>query len=400
MAASERLPASVAIVSNSDESLYRFHNPIMKRLVEDGLKVYAVSPPGPFVADIESLGVEFVPWVLIRRSLNPFTEFASLVRLVRIYRRLRPELVQHFTVKPNVYGALAARLTGVPVVFSGVQGLGYAFGQGGGKRGLLRIALSALYKLTALLSDRFMLLNSHDLERLFSETSMFRHKAMVVLGGVGVDLREYSADAVSEAGQREFRDRFSIERDATVVTMASRLLYDKGVSEYVEAARMVRKKRPDAAFVLAGSPDPDNPASATFADLEEWAESGDVRVVGHVSDMPTLLAVSDVVALPSYYPEGIPRILIEAAAMGRPMVSTTIPGVAEILEDGVNGALVPPRDANALAAAVEHLLDNPGLRSEYGAAGRLKAEREYDDRLVAQRYAEEYRKAWSKARPR
>ena len=274
MAASERLPASVAIVSNSDESLYRFHNPIMKRLVEDGLKVYAVSPPGPFVADIESLGVEFVPWALIRRSLNPFTEFASLLRLVRIYRRLKPDLVQHFTVKPNVYGALAARLTGVPVVFSGVQGLGYAFGQGGGKRGLLRVALSALYKLTALLSDRFMLLNSHDLERLFSETSMFRHKAMVVLGGVGVDLTEYSADAVSKAARQEFRDRFGIERDATVVTMASRLLYDKGVSEYVEAARMVRKKRPDAAFVLAGSPDPDNPASVTFADLERVGRIG------------------------------------------------------------------------------------------------------------------------------
>ena len=400
MAASERLPASVAIVSNSDESLYRFHNPIMKRLVEDGLKVYAVSPPGPFVADIESLGVEFVPWVLIRRSLNPFTELASLLRLVRIYRRLRPELVQHFTVKPNVYGALAARLTGVPVVFSGVQGLGYAFGQGGGKRGLLRVALSALYKLTALLSDRFMLLNSHDLERLFSETSMFRHKAMVVLGGVGVDLTEYSADAVSKAARQEFRDRFSIERDATVVTMASRLLYDKGVAEYVQAARMVRESRPDAVFILAGSPDPDNPASVTFADLEEWAESGDVRVVGHVSDMPTLLAVSDVVALPSFYPEGVPRILIEAAAMSTPMVSTTIPGVAEIVEDGVNGALVPPRDADALAAAVEHLLDNPSLRSEYGAAGRLKAEREYDDCLVAQRYAEEYRKAWGRARSR
>ena len=171
------LPPSVAIVSNSDDSLYRFHNPIMKKLVENGLKVYAVSPPGPFVADIERLGVDHVPWILSRRSLNPLTELKSLVRLVGIYRRLRPGLVQHFTVKPNVYGALAARLTRIPVVFSGVQGLGYAFGEGGGKRGLLRLILSALYKLTALLSDRFVLLNSHDLDRLFSETSMFRHKA-------------------------------------------------------------------------------------------------------------------------------------------------------------------------------------------------------------------------------
>ena len=389
------LPTPVAIVSNSDESLYRFHNPIMKRLVESGLRVYAVSPPGPFVEDIEALGVEFVPWILSRRSLNPLTEFASLVRLVRIYRRLRPQLVQHFTVKPNVYGALAARLTGVPVVFSGVQGLGYAFGEGGGMRGALRVLLSALYKLTALLSDRFVLLNSNDLERLFGETSMFRHKAMVVLGGVGVDLNEYSPGAVSEAHRREFRDRFGINQDAIVVTLASRLLYDKGVSEYVEAAGSVREKREDTVFVLAGSTDPDNPASVSRDDLDGWAESGDVRIIGHVTDMPSLLATSDVVVLPSYS-EGIPRILIEAAAMSRPIVSTMIPGVAEIVEHGVNGSLVPPRNADALAYEIEKLLDNPKLRAEYGAAGRLKAEREYDDRLVAQRYVEEYRKAWLK----
>ena len=394
------LPNKAALVSNSDESLYRFHNPIMKRLVDVGLKVYAVSPPGPFVADIESLGVEFVPWTLSRRSLNPLTEFASLVRLVRIYRRLRPDLVQHFTVKPNVYGALAARLTGVPVVFSGVQGLGYAFGEGGGKRGLLRLMLSALYKLTALLSDRFVLLNSHDLDRLFSETSVFRPKAMIVQGGVGVDLQEFSEDAVSKADQLEFRESLGIDHDATVVTMASRLLHDKGVSEYVEAARMVRNRRVGTTFVLAGTTDPDNLASVTNAELREWSEVGDVRIVGHIADMPTLIATSDIVVLPTYYPEGIPRILIEAAAMGRPIVSTTIPGVAEIVEDGVNGILVPPRDSDALASAIEELMGNPRLRSEYGAAGRLTAEREYDDRVVAERYVEEYRRAWMKARSR
>ena len=394
---SQQLPPSVAIVSNSDESLYRFHNPIMRALIDVGLQVYAVSPPGPFVADIERLGVDHVPWILSRRSLNPLTEFKSLVRLVRIYRRLRPGLVQHFTVKPNVYGALAARLTGIPVVFSGVQGLGYAFGEGGGKRGLLRLMLSALYKLTALLSDRFVLLNSHDLDRLFSETSMFRHKAMVVPGGVGVNLQEFSEDAISGTRQLEFRDSLGIDQDAIVVTMASRLLYDKGVSEYVNAARMVRERSAGTAFVLAGATDPDNLASVTCADIREWSEAGDVRIVGHIADMPTLLATSDVVVLPSYS-EGIPRVLIEAAAMSTPIVSTTIPGVAEIVEDGVNGSLVPPRDADALASAIEMLLNNPQLRSEYGAAGRRKAEREYDDRQVAQAYVEEYKKAWMKDR--
>ena len=399
MGATSHLPPSVTIVSNSDESLYRFHNPIMKALVHAGLKVYAVSPPGPFVADIENLGVEFVPWALSRRSLNPFTEFASLVRLVRIYRNLRPQIVQHFTVKPNVYGAIAAKLAGVPVVFSGVQGLGYAFGEGGGMRAVLRVVLSMLYKLTALLSDRFVLLNSHDLERLFNEKSKFGHKAMVVQGGVGVDLREYSADAVSEEHAHALRKRLGIDQESLVVTMASRLLYDKGVAEYVEAADMVRKNRSGTVFVLAGSPDVENPATVTFDDLKTWDQSGSVRVVGHIADMPALLAASDIAVLPSYS-EGIPRVLIEAAAMSRPIVSTTIPGVAEIVEDGVNGILVPPRDADALAAAIEELLDNPSQRAEYGTAGRLKAEREYDDREVAQRYVEEYRRAWNEARSR
>lgn len=395
----DQLPSSVAIVSNSDDSLYRFHNPIMKALVHAGLKVYAVSPPGPLVKDIESLGVEFVPWGLSRRSLNPFIEFASLLRLVRIYRGLRPDIVQHFTVKPNVYGAIGARLAGVPVVFSGVQGLGYAFGEGGGMRAVLRVVLSLLYRLTALLSDRFVLLNSHDMDRLFKENSTFRHKAMVVPGGVGVDLREYRADAVSGERALVFRKRLGLGQECLVVTMASRLLYDKGVAEYVDAAGMVRSRRNDAVFALAGSPDLENPATVTFDELKTWEQSGSVRVVGHIEDMPALLETSDIVVLPSYS-EGIPRVLIEAAAMSRPIVSTTIPGVAEIVEDGVNGTLVPPRDADALAKAIEELLDDPQLRAEYGAAGRLKAEREYDDREVARRYVEEYRRAWKKYRSR
>ena len=174
------LPQSVAIVSNSDESLYRFHGPIIRKLVEARLQVYSVAPPGQFVSEIESLGAEFVPWRLDRRSVNPMSEIRSLACLVRIYRRLKPDVAQHFTVKPNVYGALAARLAGVPVVVSGVQGLGYAFGHRGRIRCLLRSVLSVLYKLTALLSDRVMLLNSNDLDRLFSETSRFKHQAMLV----------------------------------------------------------------------------------------------------------------------------------------------------------------------------------------------------------------------------
>ena len=190
------------------------------------------------------------------------------------------------------------------------------------------------------------------------------------------------------------RAALGISPDAPVVTMASRLLYDKGVMEYVEAARAVRARRPDAVFLLAGARDPDNRESVTEEDLAVWRRSGDVLLSGHVSDVPCLLAVSDVVALPTYYPEGIPRSLIEGAAMGKAIVATAIPGAAAVVEDGVSGTLVPPRDASALAVAIEALLGNAEMRSEYGAAGRRKTEREFDERVVAERYVAEYARLW------
>ena len=164
--------------------------------------------------------------------------------------------------------------------------------------------------------------------------------------------------------------------------------------EYVEAARAVRARRPDAVFVLAGARDPDNRESVTEEDLAVWRRSGDVLLPGHVSDVPCLLAVSDVVALPTYYPEGIPRSLIEGAAMGKAIVATAIPGAAAVVEDGVSGTLVPPRDAFALAVAIEALLGNAEMRARYGAAGRRKAEREFDERVVAERYVAEYARLW------
>ena len=161
------LPPSVAIVSNSDTNIYRFRAPIMRKLLEDGVRVYAVAPPGRFVTDIESMGVDFVPWNLNRRSLNPFSELRSLVDLVMIYCRLRPDLAQHFTVKPNVYGAIAARIAGVPLVFGGVTGLGTAFASGGTLRPVLRSSVRLLYRLATALSDRMTFQTEHDASLLY-----------------------------------------------------------------------------------------------------------------------------------------------------------------------------------------------------------------------------------------
>ena len=388
------LPRSVAITSNSAERVYRFRAPIVRALVERGVRVYVVAPVDDFARDIEALGADFVPWRLNRGSVNPFTEAASLVSLLRIYRRLRPDVAQHFTIKPNVYGALAARFAGVPVVVGGVTGLGYAFAEGGRRRSSLRAFAALLYRLTSALSDGVTFQTGHDADVLYGASGRFRRSALVIPGGSGVDLAVFSAEAVSAEARREMRAALGISPEAPVVTMASRLLYDKGVVEYVAAARAVKARRPDAVFVLAGARDPDNRESVTEEDLATWDESGDVLTLGHVNDVPCLLAVSEVVALPTYYPEGIPRSLIEAASMGRAIVATAIPGAAEVVEDGVNGTLVPPRDADALAAAIEALLGDAETRTRYGAAGRRKAEREFDERVVAERYVAEYARLW------
>ena len=263
---------------------------------------------------------------------------------------------------------------------------------------MLRSSVTILYRLATTLSDRMTFQTEHDARLLYGES--IAEKALVIRGGSSVDLTTFNQDSIPQAVRERTRSDLRIGPDDLMVTMASRLLYDKGVSEYVEAAREVRPRRSDTYFVLAGERDPGNRDSVTSEDLDRWAEEGDILYVGYRDDMPSLLSTSDIIVLPTYYPEGIPRVLIEAAAMGKPIVSTTIPGVAEIVEDGVNGTLVPPRDANALASAIEELLDRPELRSEYGAAGRRKAEGEYDDRDVARRYVEEYQRAWLKARPR
>ncbi len=389
----KELPRSVAITSNSAERLVRFRAPIVWALAERGVRVYAVAPPGEFADEIEALGADFVPWRLSRGGVNPFTELGSLVSLLRTYRRLRPDVAQHFTIKPNVYGALAARLAGVPVVVGGVTGLGYAFAEGGRRRSVIRPLATSLYRLASVLSDGVTFQTAHDADVLFGAASKARRSALVIPGGSGVDLSVFSQEAVSAKARREMRASLGMSPDAPVVTMASRMLYDKGVVEYVEAARAVRARRPDAVFVLAGARDVDNRASVTEEDLDAWREAGEVVLPGHVTDVPCLLAISEVVALPSYH-EGVPRSLIEGAAMGRPIVATDIPGAAEVVEDGVNGTLVPPRNAAALAAAIEVLLGDAELRARYGEAGRRKAEREFDERVVAERYVAEYARLW------
>jgi len=335
-----------------------------------GWEVHLVAPASPAAAEAVAMGAVYHPVFIPRGLVAPWWELGTLWRLWRLYRRLRPQLVHHMTAKPVIFGGLAARLAGVPIVVATTPGLGGIFAQRGFRAGLLRGLILAGFRQAARHPRcRFIIENESDRERLvMAGVVPAEHTTLVLISGVDPKVFHPEPEAPGPP----------------VVLLASRLLWDKGIGTFVEAARRLRAQGVRARFVLAGDPDPGNPASIPRAQLEAWVREGNVEWLGHRNDMPHVLAASHVCCLPTVYGEGTPRFLLEAAASGRPLVSTDWPGCREVAQHGVTGLLVPPRDPEFLAGALRALIEAPSLRAQYGqAARRLVLERFTADRAVA-----------------
>ncbi|WP_322798545.1 glycosyltransferase family 4 protein, partial [Thermoflexus sp.] len=300
------------------------------------------------------------------------------MNLYGIYRQWRPVIAHHFTIKPNFYGTLAARLSGVPVAVATVTGLGYIWADDGLKARSLRAILGPLYRQVLRLADAVIFMNEADQQTLGGRRA-------VVVPGEGVDLLEFSPEAVAQDRRRALRRELGIGQDVPVVLMASRMIWQKGVAEFVEAAQRIRRACPGVVFLLAGPSDQGSPAQVPEERLRAWDAAGIVRYLGARSDVRDLMAIADILVLPTFYREGLPRVLVEGAAMGRPLVATDVPGCREVVQHGVNGFLVPPKDPGALAEAIETLLRDPERRIQFGVASRQLAEEKFSDqRVVAQ----------------
>jgi glycosyltransferase involved in cell wall biosynthesis len=317
---------------------------------------------------IRAAGLNLIPFENERTSVNPLREFATLLRFIRLCRRERADIAHHVAMKPVLYGSIAARLAGTPRVINTLAGMGWLFSSGSsGARWLKPLVRRAL---TLLLRSGTVLVQNPDDASLLVQMGVPQGRICRVPGS-GVDLARFIPQP-EPAG-------------SPLVVLAARLLWPKGVGEFVAAARLLRARGVEARFALAGDPDPANPSSVTRQDIDAWVREGAVEHLGWVQDMPRLLAASSIVCLPSYYGEGIPLALIEAAAAGRPIVTTDMPGCREAVRDGDNGLLVPPRDATALADALARLLGDPALRAQMGLRGRLRAEQEFGaDRIIRQ----------------
>jgi glycosyltransferase involved in cell wall biosynthesis len=342
-----------------------------------GLDVHVATPPSSSSDRIRQLGFTFHAVRLSRSGTHPLREAVSALQLLRLYRQVRPDIVHHATIKPVLYGGFAARLVRVPASVSTITGLGHLFtGRARSTRVMGGIARFLYRGALAHPRSRIIFQNPDDL-RAFVEGGLVRAGQAVLIRGSGVDLNQFRV--VAEPG------------GDPLVILPSRMLWSKGVPEFVEAAGMLQREGVAARFALVGSTDPSNPAAIPEDRLREWDASGVVEWWGFRDDMPEVLASSHVVCMPSAYGEGVPKALIEAAACGRPIVTTDAPGCREIVLDGENGFLVPVGDARAVARAIRRLVDDPGLRGRMGRRGRELAEDGFGVEAVSRRTVDVYR---------
>lgn len=364
----------IAIYANTDWYLYNFRRSFIVALIAAGHEVVLVSPDGPYVENLLALGARWKGVPMRRRSLNPLRELWLLLFLWRMLRGERPDILHCFTVKSVVYGLIAARMSNVRARVGAVAGMGYVFTSNKLLARILRPVVAGLLRVALGGKGTMLILQNPDDVALFKRGGLVDPRQIRLILGSGVDMSRFKGRARVRSGRHEIR-----------VLLATRLLWEKGVGEYVAAARRLKNEGRNIVFLLAGGPDPGNPESVPEPTVQAWVEEGIVEWLGHVEDMPDLLASVDVVVLPSYYREGVPKILIEAAACGLPLVTTDMPGCREVVADQVDGLLVPPRNADALAEAIARLQDEPDYAARLGAAARRKAQELFDDRVVISR---------------
>jgi glycosyltransferase involved in cell wall biosynthesis len=369
----------IILFANTDWYLYNFRLALAKAILAQGHELVLLSPPGKYSERLKQAGFRWIPLPLERRRLNPLAELITIVRIAQIYHKERPDIVHHFTVKCVLYGSIAARLVGIKSVVNALAGLGHVFSHDGLRAKALRQIVKLVCRLTLRPSE--VIFQNPENHRAFLKLGLVNEESSHLIRGSGVDVERFKPCARQAADGERY------------VLLASRLLWAKGVSEYVEAARLVRQWHPEAVFLLAGETDPGNPGAIPQSVIDEWKRQGDVEVLGHCEDMRALIEKVDLVALPTYYGEGVPRILIEAAASGKPLVATDMPGCREIVRHGINGALVPVRDGKQLALAIRNILLDDERQYEMGKNSRLFACNEFSEDQVIDETFQVYQKS-------
>jgi glycosyltransferase involved in cell wall biosynthesis len=376
-------PVRITYVVNVDWFFLSHRLPLATAALDAGCAVSVVAADTGHAEAIRDAGMEFVPLPISRSGANPLQELKTFRFLLHHYRTQRPDLVHHVTIKPVLYGSLAARLVrGFPVV-NAISGLGYLF-TAAEPRLRRRLALEIYRTALNTPASVTVLQNDDDRDELVGGGIVDADRIRMIRGS-GVDCARFVPTPEPPG--------------PPVVLLPARMLFDKGVEVFVRAAEALRRDTPSTRFVLVGAPDPGNPASIDEEQIRQWVATGVVEWQGHVVDMAEAFRKAHIVVLPSRR-EGLPKALLEAAAAARPIVATDVPGCREIVRHEVNGLLVPPDDSTSLATAIRRLLHDRALRERYGDAGRALVVAEFSEQIVVGQTLELYRSLLGRGWPR
>jgi len=363
----------IALVANSTWNFYNFRLNVLKAMVENGYEVVIISPADEYLEFLlEKLSVRHIPLRhLDRKGINPVRELLLFRELKKIYQEESPDLIFHYTIKPNIYGSLAAgklRIRSIAVT----TGLGYAFTHSN----VISFSARLLYKIALKHSRQVWFLNEDD-KSVFLENGLISEEKAKVLRGEGVDTDYFSPIPST-------RDHSDTKM---IFLLSARMIFDKGIREFVDAVSLLNKKGYNVEGVLVGFLDEDNPKSIPMDLIKKWQSNGSINFLGKTADIRPYIANADCVVLPSFYREGIPRILLEASSMEKPIITSDQVGCKEVVDDNITGLICKKRDVKSLVAAMEKmLLMSPDERTRMGRSGRLKTIKEFDDQLIISTY--------------
>lgn len=358
----------IVLSSNTAFSLYNFRLPLMKALKEKGYDVVAVSPEdGKYSELLKKEFSFFAVKNLDRKGTNPIKDLKLFFEYFLLFRRLKPDLVINFTIKPNIYGSISAGLLGIPSI-SVITGLGYTFI----RESWLTKFVKLLYWLAFKFNKAVVFLNSEDLNTL---RNISKEKSFLI-ESEGIDIKHFDSTLCKEAKKDEFTSLF-----------VGRLLKDKGIDELIKAFERLKKEKPKVKLIIVGSPDEGNPNSISKGELGKWVKEGLIEWYGFQEDVRPFYCMVDCVVLPSSYREGVPRVLLEAMAMEKPIITTDAPGCRNVCVDGVNGFLVKPRDVESLYLAMKKAAEmgEAELR-KMGKKGREIVEQKYEISKIVGEY--------------
>ena len=360
---------TIAIVINTSWNIYNFRVGLLKALQEEGYKIIAIAPHDAYSRKLESLGFEYHEIKMHNKGTNPVEDAKLIWDFYTLYKKLKPDALLHYTIKPNIYGAMAAKMLGIPVI-SNISGLGTVFLEDSLSSKVARF----LYKIALKSPKKVFFQNSYD-QALFVDSNLVEKSKTELLPGSGIDSKKFAPMVVPK------------KSDSMTFLLVARLIKDKGIVEYVNAARQLSKIC-DAKCYILGAYYEGNPSAISSKQMQKWQDEGLVTYLGVSDDVASHMASVDCVVLPSYR-EGLSRVLLEAASMGKALITTAVPGCQEVVEDGVNGYLCEVKNSASLQKAMEKMISlPPEERERMGKKGREKVIAEFDEKIVIDRYKE------------